>query len=129
MLDVPPWVSLYPDEVAARLRAELRDHALWSTAKREWTSLYQVFRAPVGSLPTTSARVDVVAADRTLREHPHQRALDEEFVAVGADGRLTVVDGTDHLGLLADRAVVTRIAAVVLQHTTPRVPVEAEGAR
>ncbi|QQD76265.1 alpha/beta fold hydrolase [Curtobacterium sp. YC1] len=129
MLDVPPWVSLYPDEVAARLRAELRDHALWSTAKREWTSLYQVFRAPVGTLPTTSARVDVVAADRTLREHPHQRALDEEFVGAGDDGRFTVVDDTDHLGLLADRAVVARIAAVVLQHTTPRVPVDAEGAR
>jgi pimeloyl-ACP methyl ester carboxylesterase len=129
MLDVPPWVSLYPEHIAARLRDELRDHALWSTAKREWTSLYQVFRAPVGPLPAVDAPVDVVAADRTLREHPHQRALDEAFVAAGTGGELSVIDGTDHLGLLADRAVAARIAASVLRRTEPALPAPTERRR
>lgn len=128
MLDVPQWVSLYPASVAARLRDELRDHALWSTAKREWTSLYQVFRAPVGPLPTIDAPVDVVAADRTLREHPHQRALDEAFVAAGDDGDLTVVDDTDHLGLLADRDVVSRIVETVSRRVRSTTVVASGGA-
>lgn len=129
MLDVPPWVGLYPGPVAARLRDELRDHALWSTAKREWTSLYQVFRAPVGPLPALDAPVDVVAADRTLREHPHQRALDEAFVAAGTDGELSVIDGTDHLGLLADRAVAARIVDAVLRRTESSVHAQTERTR
>ncbi|MFJ6940085.1 alpha/beta fold hydrolase [Streptomyces sp. NPDC101132] len=86
------------------LRLEGSAASTWRAARREWDYSYAFMLDGGRPLDALDVPVSVVAAHSTMRDTPEHEELYQDYLDSGTGGRLTTVEGSNHLSITGGTA-------------------------
>ncbi|MCU7820141.1 alpha/beta fold hydrolase [Kitasatospora sp. DSM 101779] len=113
LLKEPDWARQLPGRARSQAIAEYRDRRLWTAARREWRATQEHFDSFDGTLPRMDVPLLVLTADRTAVQDPELRRMHAELAERSPRSRHTVLEDSDHNGLLSGENQAGRVAMLL----------------